>query len=261
MCTGSVTAIGALGVRRPFAIALIDVQVIGDDAKLLASHLENFVVVNRVHRCISATLSVHGKAAICAGQVASSTAKLWSAGHVAVFKRADMSAYSEMRGVDNRASECSNVAPQMKIETIAVHAGHAVDPATGAVAAPIYLSTTFERDVEGTYSRGFMYTRNDNPNRQALERGVSMLEGGEGGGRFRLRNRRDDVDFAGAITGRSCARARRRLLRHVAIDPRNFRALGTGSRFRRHERSRCREKSAAAEHQTGLGRNAVQSAA
>ena len=67
----------------------------------------------------------------------------------------------------------------MKIETIAVHAGHAVDCATGAVASPIYLSTTFERDIEGTYSRGFMYTRNDNPNRQALERGVSMLEGGE----------------------------------------------------------------------------------
>src|SRR5438034_5577229 len=72
----------------------------------------------------------------------------------------------------------------MKIETIAVHAGHAVDPATGAVAAPIYLSTTFERDIEGTYSRGFMYTRNDNPNRQALERGVSMLEGGEAAAAF-----------------------------------------------------------------------------
>ena len=38
----------------------------------------------------------------------------------------------------------------MKIETVAVHAGHAVDPATGAVAAPIHLSTTFERDVEGS---------------------------------------------------------------------------------------------------------------
>jgi cystathionine gamma-synthase len=66
----------------------------------------------------------------------------------------------------------------MKIETLAVHAGHAVDPATGAVAAPIYLSTTFERDVEGTYPHGFMYTRNDNPNRQALEQGISALEGG-----------------------------------------------------------------------------------
>jgi cystathionine gamma-synthase len=66
----------------------------------------------------------------------------------------------------------------MKIETLAVHAGHGVDPATGAVAAPIYLSTTFERDIEGTYSRGFMYTRNNNPNREALERGISALEGG-----------------------------------------------------------------------------------
>jgi cystathionine gamma-synthase len=67
----------------------------------------------------------------------------------------------------------------MKIETLAVHAGHTIDPATGAVSAPIHLSTTFERDVEGTYSRGFMYTRNNNPNRDALECGVSMLEGGE----------------------------------------------------------------------------------
>src|SRR5436305_9583284 len=78
----------------------------------------------------------------------------------------------------------SNVAAEMKIETLAVHAGHAVDPATGAVATPIYLSTTFERDIEGTYSRGFMYTRNDNPNRQALERGVSMLEGGAAAAAF-----------------------------------------------------------------------------
>jgi len=72
----------------------------------------------------------------------------------------------------------------MKIETVAVHAGHAVDSATGAVAAPIYLSTTFERDIEGTYSRGFMYTRNDNPNRQALERGVAMLEAGDAAAAF-----------------------------------------------------------------------------
>ena len=95
-----------------------------------------------------------------------------------------MSAYSEMRGIDNRARNAVTSQPQMKIETIAVHAGHAVDSATGAVATPIYLSTTFERDVEGTYSRGFMYTRNDNPNRQALERGVSMLEGGQAAAAF-----------------------------------------------------------------------------
>src|ERR1700682_699779 len=72
----------------------------------------------------------------------------------------------------------------MKIETVAVHAGHAIDPATGAVAAPIHLSTTFERDVEGSYSRGFMYTRNGNPNRSALEEGISALEGGAGAAAF-----------------------------------------------------------------------------
>ena len=72
----------------------------------------------------------------------------------------------------------------MKIETLAVHAGHTVDPATGAVSLPIHLSTTFERDAEGTYSRGFMYTRNNNPNRQALEQGISALEGGAAAAAF-----------------------------------------------------------------------------
>jgi cystathionine gamma-synthase len=72
----------------------------------------------------------------------------------------------------------------MKIETLAVHAGHTIDPATGAVSSPIHLSTTFERDAEGTYSRGFMYTRNDNPNRQALEEGIRVLEGGTAAAAF-----------------------------------------------------------------------------
>jgi len=73
---------------------------------------------------------------------------------------------------------------KVRVETLAVHAGHEIDPATGAVAPPIHLSTTFERDVEGTYSRGFMYTRNDNPNRNALEEGVSALEGGAAAAAF-----------------------------------------------------------------------------
>jgi cystathionine gamma-synthase len=72
----------------------------------------------------------------------------------------------------------------MKIETLAVHAGHSVDPTTGAVSAPIHLSTTFERDVEGSYSRGFMYTRNSNPNRAALEEGIKLIEGGAAAAAF-----------------------------------------------------------------------------
>src|SRR5215831_3130953 len=92
-----------------------------------------------------------------------------------------MSAHSKDRQARMKSG---NVASKMKIETLAVHAGHDVDPATGAVAAPIHLSTTFERDVEGTYPRGFMYTRNNNPNREALERGVTALEGGASAAAF-----------------------------------------------------------------------------
>src|SRR5213078_5026637 len=96
-----------------------------------------------------------------------------------------MSAHSKCTAsVDKIAPHAVTSQPAMKIETIAVHAGHSVDSATGAVAAPIYLSTTFQRDVEGTYSRGFMYSRNDNPNRKALEDGVSALEGGAAAAAF-----------------------------------------------------------------------------
>jgi cystathionine gamma-synthase len=66
----------------------------------------------------------------------------------------------------------------MRIETLAVHAGHAVDPATGAVTPPIHLSTTFERDADGGYRSGHIYTRTSNPNRAAVEQSLAQLEGG-----------------------------------------------------------------------------------
>jgi cystathionine gamma-synthase len=67
----------------------------------------------------------------------------------------------------------------MKIETRAVHAGRHVDPTTGAVTAPIHLTTTFERGADGEYPRGFSYSREDNPNRRALEECLASLEGGK----------------------------------------------------------------------------------
>ncbi len=66
----------------------------------------------------------------------------------------------------------------MKIETLAVHAGRHTDPATGAVASPIYLSSTYERDPGGEYPRGFSYSREDNPNRRSLEKCLAALESG-----------------------------------------------------------------------------------
>jgi len=68
----------------------------------------------------------------------------------------------------------------MKIETKAIHLGHEVDPVTGAIAAPLHLSTTFEREADGSYPRGHIYTRLSNPNRDALEKCLAGLEGGEG---------------------------------------------------------------------------------
>jgi cystathionine gamma-synthase len=70
------------------------------------------------------------------------------------------------------------VKPKHKIETLAVHAGHAVDPSTGAVSPPIHLSSTFERAADGTYASGYIYSRDANPNRNALEQAVAAVEGG-----------------------------------------------------------------------------------
>jgi cystathionine gamma-synthase len=66
----------------------------------------------------------------------------------------------------------------VRIETIAVHAGHEPDPTTGAVTPPIHLSTTFEREPDGSYRQGYIYSRYANPNRGALERCLASLEDG-----------------------------------------------------------------------------------
>ena len=69
----------------------------------------------------------------------------------------------------------------MRFETLAIHADHEVDPATGAVTPPLHLSTTFERQPDGSYPQGYIYIRTENPNRNALERLLATLEGGAEG--------------------------------------------------------------------------------
>ncbi|MGO9802930.1 MAG: trans-sulfuration enzyme family protein [Steroidobacteraceae bacterium] len=66
------------------------------------------------------------------------------------------------------------------LDTLCVHAAHSPEQTTGAIAEPIYLSTTFERDADGDYPRGFRYSREGTPNRAALESCVAALEGGIG---------------------------------------------------------------------------------
>jgi len=67
----------------------------------------------------------------------------------------------------------------MKIETKAVHAGAGPDPVTGAIAAPIHLSTTFEHGPASEEIHGYTYIRDKNPTQDRLEKAMSELEGGE----------------------------------------------------------------------------------
>jgi cystathionine gamma-synthase len=65
-----------------------------------------------------------------------------------------------------------------RAETLAVHLGLEPDAATGALVPPLHLATTFERDADGGYPRGYVYARGDNPTRAALESAMALLEGG-----------------------------------------------------------------------------------
>src|SRR4029077_4827814 len=69
--------------------------------------------------------------------------------------------------------------------TLAIHAGAAPDPTTGARATPIYQTTSFVfKDVEhaaalfGLQAFGNIYTRIRNPTCAVLEERVAALEGG-----------------------------------------------------------------------------------
>lgn len=72
----------------------------------------------------------------------------------------------------------------MKIETIAIHAGNAIDEHTKAAIQPITLSTTFERGEDGGYPGGYIYSRADNPNRKSLENVIAQLEGADSAAAF-----------------------------------------------------------------------------
>jgi cystathionine gamma-synthase len=62
-------------------------------------------------------------------------------------------------------------------ETVAMHAGFEADAETGAVAPPIYQTSTFMQDGAGRPRGGWEYARTDNPTRARLERAVAELEG------------------------------------------------------------------------------------
>lgn len=74
----------------------------------------------------------------------------------------------------------------LKPETLALHGGiHRADPASGAVAVPIYQTTSYQFQDTGHADRlfaldevGHIYTRVSNPTQEAFETRLAALEGG-----------------------------------------------------------------------------------
>ncbi len=68
----------------------------------------------------------------------------------------------------------------MRFNTRLIHAAQPVDPSTGAVNAPIYLSSTFRQRAPNR-NQGWVYGRSGNPTRAVLEGALASLEGGRTG--------------------------------------------------------------------------------
>jgi cystathionine gamma-lyase len=71
----------------------------------------------------------------------------------------------------------------MRFATRTIHAAQPSEPATGALIAPIFQTSTFEQEEPGV-NRGFDYSRTNNPTRQRLEEVLADLEGVEHGAVF-----------------------------------------------------------------------------
>jgi len=68
----------------------------------------------------------------------------------------------------------------LHLETLAIHAGQAPDPTTGAIMTPVYLTSTYVQDGPGVH-KGYEYSRTQNPTRHALQDCLAALEGARHG--------------------------------------------------------------------------------
>ena len=146
----------------------------------------------------------------------------------------------------------------MGFATNAIHVGQEPDPATGAIVAPIYQTSTYVYEELGKH-KGYDYARSNHPNRKALERTVAKLEGGHSAyvftsgmaaidALFRLYRPGDHVVLSEAVYG-GVYRLSTQLLVHFGLE----------FSFRRYVDSGVRAVGVAAEYQTDLHRDADES--
>lgn len=66
-----------------------------------------------------------------------------------------------------------------KFETLAIKSTENQFNNSEPVSTPIYLSSTYKRNNDGSYNNDFVYSRNSNPNRSIIENSIAQLENGE----------------------------------------------------------------------------------
>lgn len=82
----------------------------------------------------------------------------------------------------------SKIDARLKVESLALHGGQEPDPTTGALAVPIYQTTSYQfkstehaANLFGLKEFGNIYTRLMNPTNDVLEKRMTALDGGVGG--------------------------------------------------------------------------------
>ena len=131
-------------------------------------------------------------------------------------------------------------------ETLALHAGWRRDPATNAVAVPIYQTTSYQFDsaehaanLFGLKELGNIYTRIMNPTQDVFEKRIAAIEGGVAA--LAAGVRPGGIGVLGAEPG-ARRRQHRQLHRSVRrhLEPVRQHAEGPGDRdaLRRSDRSR-----------------------
>jgi cystathionine beta-lyase/cystathionine gamma-synthase len=70
---------------------------------------------------------------------------------------------------------------RVRFGTLAVHAGQSPEPTTGAIMPPIFQTSTYVQPAVAEPLLGYDYARVANPTREALERNIAGLEGGQHG--------------------------------------------------------------------------------
>jgi cystathionine gamma-synthase len=83
-----------------------------------------------------------------------------------------------MDGPSRRPEPETSMTKPFAPETIAAQAGGTVDAETGAIIPPIHLATTYIRDPDNQYRKGYSYSRPDNPLTRQVEDVLCQLEGG-----------------------------------------------------------------------------------